>query len=64
MVEQDINSIAQDWQPLMAEFERRKSFGQSMGGKEKLAKREDAGRFNARQMITALVDDDSFMEYF
>ena len=62
MAEQDINSIAQDWQPLMAEFERRKSFGQSMGGEEKLAKREDAGRLNARQMITALVDDDSFME--
>ena len=62
MAEQDIDTIAQDWQPLMVEFERRKDFGQSMGGEIKLTKREATGQLNARQMITALVDADSFME--
>ena len=62
MAEQDINTISQDWQPLMLEFERRKVYGQSMGGEAKLTKREADGRLNAREMVTALVDVNSFME--
>lgn len=55
-------SIPQDWQILLQEFERRKVAGQAMGGEQKLLKRAGNGKRNAREIIELLVDDESFFE--
>lgn len=54
--------IPPDWQPLLAELERRQSFARSMGGTEKLAARAKRGTPSIRQLIDGLVDKDSFTE--
>ncbi len=60
--ENQSNDIPEDWRILLDEFNQRITYGRSMGGDEKLAKRAAAGKANARQMIDSLVDQDSFME--
>lgn len=54
--------VPADWQPLLEEYKRRLSYGRSMGGEEKLAKRASQGKANARQIIQELADDGSFLE--
>lgn len=54
--------IPEDWRLLLQEFDRRVAAGRAMGGPEKLAKRSVQGRLNARELIAALVDADSFRE--
>lgn len=54
--------IDSEWSLLLDEYERRLQAGRAMGGKEKLARRKRSRRLNARQVIEALVDTDSFME--
>lgn len=54
--------IPQDWQVLLDEFERRMDAGHAMGGEEKLAKRRDQGKLNAREVIEQFVDPRSFQE--
>jgi len=54
--------IPDDWRFLLQEFDRRIAAGRAMGGPEKLAKRAAQGRLNARELIAALVDTDSFRE--
>lgn len=56
------DTISQDWQILLQEFERRKTAGQAMGGEQKLLKRAGNGKRNAREMIELLVDKGSFFE--
>ena len=40
--------IPDDWQQLLAEFERRADEARAMGGGEKLRRRADRGKRNAR----------------
>ncbi|WP_200821154.1 carboxyl transferase domain-containing protein [Oceanicoccus sp. KOV_DT_Chl] len=54
--------IPAEWQDLIVEFQHRKSTAQAMGGQDKLSKRSNSGRLNARQLIELLVDKNSFME--
>ncbi len=54
--------IPDDWQALLEEYHRRIDTGRGMGGAEKLGKRQQRGRLNARQVIAGFVDSDSFME--
>jgi acetyl-CoA carboxylase carboxyltransferase component len=56
------DSIPQDWAILIEEFERRRQAGRVMGGEDKLARRSQAGKLNARELINLLVDEGSFME--
>jgi acetyl-CoA carboxylase carboxyltransferase component len=56
------STIPEDWRLLLQEFDRRVAAGRAMGGPEKLAKRAAQGRLNARELIAALVDADSFRE--
>lgn len=56
------NTIPDDWQQLLHEFDRRKSAAKTMGGPEKLEKRATKGLSNARQLIDLLVDNGSFQE--
>ncbi len=56
------HSIPAEWAELMAEFRQRQSAARAMGGEQKLTKRRDAGKRNAREMLELLVDPDSFME--
>ena len=56
------DSIPQDWAILIEEFERRRQAGRAMGGEEKLKRRSQAGKLNARELINLLVDEGSFME--
>ena len=58
----DLETVPDEWRGLLREYQRRIAMGRSMGGQEKLARRAAQGRPNARQMIAALVDADSFME--
>lgn len=54
--------VPDDWKILLQEFDRRLDAGRAMGGAEKLAKRAAQGRLNARELVAALVDDNSFRE--
>lgn len=53
---------ARAWAALLAEFERRQSLAQAMGGEEKLARRRAGGKRNVREFIELLADDGSFRE--
>lgn len=56
------DDIPSEWADLMAEFRQRLETGRAMGGEEKLEKRRQAGKKNAREMIDLLVDKGSFLE--
>ena len=55
-------NIPADWQALNATLDKKRRFAHSMGGEEKLAKRNNAGRLNAREWIELLSDTDCFQE--
>lgn len=55
-------NLPSEWAELLNEFNARQRAGRAMGGEQKLAAREAAGRLNAREIIALLVDADSFME--
>lgn len=54
--------IPEDWKILLQEFEQRQANGRAMGGPAKLEKRKAKGKLNAREVICAFADKDSFME--
>ncbi|MBT3533337.1 MAG: carboxyl transferase, partial [Rhodospirillaceae bacterium] len=54
--------IPDDWQQLLAEFERRADEARAMGGGEKLRRRADRGKRNARELIELFIDPDTFEE--
>ncbi len=49
-----MSSTAAKWEAILGELERRRAFGQSMGGEDKLARHAQAGKLNARQRLAAL----------
>lgn len=51
-----------DWAARLADLERRRERARSMGGADRLARREGAGKLTARARIAALVDAGSFTE--
>lgn len=51
-----------DWGPLIEDLRARRVAAQAMGGSERLARRRSEGRLNARERISALCDDGSFVE--
>jgi len=51
-----------DWGPVLGDLAERRLAAQSMGGAEKLAKREASGALDARSRLAALLDDGSFIE--
>ena len=50
------------WQPMIDDLARRQSDARAMGGPERLARQQAAGRLDARQRIAALLDPGSFVE--
>lgn len=56
------DNVPADWQALMQTYGEKIDVARAMGGEEKLAKREQAGLLNARQMLDLLIDKDSFFE--
>jgi len=50
------------FEALMEEYERRRAKALAMGGEDKLARRKKRGQLNARERVTALVDEGSFIE--
>ena len=54
--------IPKEWQTLLNEHHRRHANAQAMGGKQRLERLRQDGRLNAREILQALVDKDSFME--
>ncbi|HTW16802.1 MAG TPA: carboxyl transferase domain-containing protein [Nocardioides sp.] len=52
----------EEWEPLLADLERRRAAARAMGGPEKLAKVRDAGRLDARARVAALLDPGTFAE--
>ncbi|HTY79548.1 MAG TPA: carboxyl transferase domain-containing protein [Candidatus Bathyarchaeia archaeon] len=50
------------WDERMKDFEARRRHARGMGGPERLAKRREEGRLNARERIDRLVDAGSFLE--
>ncbi len=54
--------IPDDWQALLAEYERRMAEARAMGGEEKLARRAARGQRNARELIELFIDEGTFEE--
>lgn len=50
------------WGGILAELERRRAFGEAMGGAEKLERRRAEGKLNARERAAALFDEGTFTE--
>ncbi|WP_310497673.1 carboxyl transferase domain-containing protein [Sandarakinorhabdus sp.] len=50
------------WHPEIEELARRLAAARQMGGPEKLARQQAAGRMNARERIAAVADEGSFRE--
>lgn len=50
------------WDAILAELERKRAFGQSMGGAERIARHEAMGKLTARARAHALFDDGRFVE--
>jgi acetyl-CoA carboxylase carboxyltransferase component len=55
-------AIPADWQALLGELQQRRDAARTMGGSDKLARRQQRGKLNAREVIAAFVDDGSFTE--
>ncbi|MEO0492292.1 MAG: carboxyl transferase domain-containing protein [Actinomycetota bacterium] len=51
-----------DWDATLDDLAARRAAVHAMGGEEKLARRHDAGRLDARGRLAALLDADSFTE--
>ncbi|WP_216653903.1 acyl-CoA carboxylase subunit beta [Nocardioides sp. zg-DK7169] len=51
-----------EWEPLLADLERRRAAAREMGGPEKLDRVRRAGRLDARARVAALLDPGSFTE--
>lgn len=56
------NSLPAEWAELIKFFEQQNAQAKAMGRPEKVQQRRDNNLLNARQRITALVDDGSFNE--
>ena len=54
--------MSEKWDAILAELERRHAAAGAMGGEEKLAKREAAGKGNARARMAALFDEGIYRE--
>lgn len=54
--------MSDDWSGAVADLHQRRQAAAAMGGPDKLARRRDAGRHDARARVEALVDDGSFTE--
>ena len=50
------------WEKQLEERKRREALSEKMGGEEKLARQKSRGKLNARERITAILDQDSFRE--
>ncbi|SNS12033.1 Acetyl-CoA carboxylase, carboxyltransferase component [Sphingomonas laterariae] len=50
------------WEAILGEHERRRAFARSMGGTDRIAKQQAAGKLDARQRAAALFDEGSFVE--
>ena len=53
----------EDWQPLLAELQRRSALAESMGGAQKVSRQHSRGRLDARARIGQLYDAGTFSEY-
>ncbi|MEE8312502.1 MAG: carboxyl transferase domain-containing protein [Candidatus Binatia bacterium] len=51
------------WRELLEERDARHTAAAAMGGEDKIARQHARGRLTARERITRLCDDDSFLEY-
>ena len=51
-----------NWSPELDELRQREKLAQQMGGPEKVARQHSRGKMDARQRLTALVDEGSFRE--
>ena len=58
----DRPEVPEDWAGPLAELSRRRKAASAMGSPEKLARRHERGRLNAREVIAAFVDEGSFTE--
>jgi len=56
------NDIPDEWQQLTQLLDKKRSLAKAMGGEDKLNKRKANSLPNAREAITAIVDEDSFQE--
>lgn len=50
------------WEKELEDLRRREAFAEKMGGAEKLARQKERGKLNARERLSALLDDGSFRE--
>jgi len=50
------------WGDILNDLERRRTFGMAMGGAERLQRRRDEGKLNARERAAALFDEGTFTE--
>src|ERR1700721_4348536 len=55
-------SKAQDWDETLADLDRRRQHGRSMGGPERLDKHRGKGKLDARARIERLLDPGTFRE--
>jgi acetyl-CoA carboxylase carboxyltransferase component len=58
----EMTGIPSDWQPLLADLERRRAAAAAMGGPDKLARYTAAGRPDPRLRIDMLLDAGTFTE--
>jgi acetyl-CoA carboxylase carboxyltransferase component len=56
------DDLPNGWGPVLDGLSKRKAGARAMGGPDKIARRREAGRLDARARIAALVDDGSFVE--
>lgn len=54
--------MTEDWQPLLADLAARRESAAAMGGPEKIARRTERGRGNARAWLELFLDEGSFTE--
>ena len=54
--------MTDDWAPLLEDLAARRHAARAMGGEERLVRRRDEGRLNARERVDALADPGSFTE--
>lgn len=54
--------MADGWEPVLEDLQRRRAASRAMGGPERLAKQRSAGKLDARSRIDVLLDDGSFHE--
>ncbi|WP_222558059.1 carboxyl transferase domain-containing protein [Caenibius sp. WL] len=57
-----MSGSAAKWGAILDELERRRAFGRTMGGEERLARQAASGKLNARQRLETLFDGGAFVE--